>query len=275
LAVDVSVVVPVRDGARTIGACLDALAAQAGSPTYEVVVVDNGSTDATASIVRAHPLGARLVSEPVVGSYSARNAGVAAATGRVLAFTDADCRPRPDWLAAGARVLADAAIVGGRIDVPLPPNPSVWARYDRAVYLDQQDYVRAQGFAATANLFVAAAVFTGIGSFDPALASSGDLEFCRRATGAGHRLGYANDAVVDHTPRATALETWRLHRRLGAGWATLARRGQRPKPWRDRALRLDLGTIAAATEGDRRRALVMAHAVAMAARWTGRLSGRA
>src|SRR5206468_1800917 len=107
--------------------------------------------------------------------------------------------------------------------------------------------------AATANLFVEARVFDDVGPFDAGLVSSGDLDLCRRATAVGHRLVYAPDAVVVHPPRATLGETWRLHRRLGAGWAQLARRDGGPSPRRDPALRIDLGTVASHSDGRRRR----------------------
>ncbi|MCU1463294.1 MAG: Dolichyl-phosphate mannose synthase related protein [Acidimicrobiales bacterium] len=266
--------VPVRDGAGTIGACLDALAGQRGEPAFDVVVVDNGSTDATASIVAGHAIGARLITEARPGSYAARNAGIAAAAGRVLAFTDADCRPAPDWLAAGLRALTDtgASLAGGA--VVLEPGRGRWARYDRAIYLDQRHFVESDGFAATANLFAEARVFDDVGPFDGGLVSSGDVEFCRRATSAGHRLVYAPDAVVVHPPRTTLIETWRLHRRLGAGWAQLAARGAGGSRWREPALRIDLGSLAARSDGDRRRDLLPAHVVAMTARWLGRVTGR-
>jgi glycosyltransferase involved in cell wall biosynthesis len=279
----VSVVIPVRDGARTVAACLDGLAEQQGAPPFEVIVVDNGSTDGTAAIVNAHQLGARLIEERRPGSYAARNAGIAVAAAPVVAFTDADCRPAPGWLAAGTEALAGgASLAGGAIELSPtisppgspPGRPSVWERYDGAVYLDQRHFVERDGFAATANLFVIANVFSDVGPFDAALASSGDVELCRRATAAGHRLVYAPGAVVVHPRRATLLETWRLHRRLGAGWAQLAKRGAWPVTRRDPAMRIDLGTVAAVS-GDRRRTLFPAHAVAMAARWVGRVTGRA
>ena len=111
----VTVIVPVRNGADAIALCLDALAVQQGAPPFEVIVVDNGSTDGTSDIVRAHPINARLVHEPRPGSYAARNAGIAAASGRVLAFTDADCVPDSHWLAAGIAAMPERGLVGGRI----------------------------------------------------------------------------------------------------------------------------------------------------------------
>ncbi|MHB8671845.1 MAG: glycosyltransferase family 2 protein [Acidimicrobiales bacterium] len=277
--VALSVVVPVRDAAATLGTCLDALAAQRGAPGFEVIVVDNASRDAGAALARSHPVVTSVISETRPGSYAARNAGIGAARGGVLAFTDADCVPDPDWLAEGAGALgAGADMVGGAV-VPLrSARQSIWERYDRAVYLDQRHHVEAGGFAATANLFVRREVFDAVGAFDGALISSGDLEFGRRATAAGFDLRFADRARVGHHPRRTLAATWRLHRRLGAGWAQLSRRGA-GLGWRhEPALRVGLGSVAAAVAADGRRlprpALAPVHAVAMSARWVGWLTGR-
>jgi glycosyltransferase involved in cell wall biosynthesis len=273
----VSVVVPVRDGAHVLSGCLDALGAQVGAPAYEVVVVDNGSSDGSGDLARAHPAVTRVVVEATPGSYAARNAGIAAAAGDVLAFTDADCRPRPDWLAAGLQALVDADLVGGAVVPVRSAAPTVWERYDRAVYLDQARAVRDEGYAATANLLVARRVLDAVGPFDATLRSSGDLEWGQRATAAGWRLVHAPDAVVDHQPRTGARATWRLHRRLGAGWRDLARQGRRPPAWREPALRVPLRWVLRRVRDDGPPmspvTVAAVHAVALTARWTGRLIG--
>lgn len=272
-APQVSVVVPVRDGAAQLPALLDALGAQADAPPFEVVVVDNGSRDSTAAIAERHPVVRLVVREPRPGSYAARNAGVAAASAPALAFTDADCTPCPTWLAAGTAALQGAHLVGGAIEQRRSARPTVWEVYDRATYLDQAELVTTQRFAATANLFVRREVFDAVGLFDAALRSSGDLEFGHRAAAAGFALAFSPEARVAHQPRSTLAGTWRLHRRLGAGWAALARRGLRPPAWRDQAMRMPLDWVqhAVAQRGERlrRRALLPVHAVVLAARWTG------
>ena len=91
-----SVVVPAHDEADLLGATLEALAAQDVDAAYEVVVVDNASTDATAEVARAH--GARVVAEPRRGVCRARQTGVDAARGEIVASTDADSLVPPDWL---------------------------------------------------------------------------------------------------------------------------------------------------------------------------------
>ncbi len=271
----VSVIVPVRDDAVGLAACLDALAAQEGDPDVEVVVVDNGSADDSVAVARAHRVQPVVVVEPRRGSYAARNAGIEACTGDRLAFTDADCLPSPTWLRTGMAV--PAVLFGGSVTPTRSPDPTVWERYDRAVYL-RQDCLVAQGFAATANLWMDREVLDAVGRFDPELRSSGDLEWGRRAAAAGLAIGYAPDVVVAHAPRTTLASTWRLHRRLGAGWAALAARDAWPPPWRDRALVLPLGMVVDAVAADgpplRRRQLAPVHAVAVAGRLAGRLAPR-
>lgn len=223
---EVSVVIPVRDGAATIAATLDALAAQEGAPPFEVIVVDNGSRDATAAVARQHPVGPIVVSEERPGSYAARNRGIGAARGTIIAFTDADCLPRPGWLRSACEALASGAdLVGGRIEAVAGPAPNRWAEYDGRRYLDQRRFVERMGFAATANLVVKRSVFDDVGPFDPELFSGGDLEWTRRAAAAGHRLVYSDEAAVGHQPRSSLRSTWALHRRLGAGIAVLATKG--------------------------------------------------
>jgi hypothetical protein len=274
----VSVIVPVRDGATSIARLLDALARQTG-PAYEVIVVDNASTDETAAIARSHPVGARVVDEARTGSYAARNAGLSVARAPVLAFTDADCTPELTWLVAGLTALDEtrADLVGGAIRSVASDRPTVWERYDRAVYLRQQHFVEDMGWAATANLFVRRSVVDAVGGFDASMPSGGDREFCVRAGRAGFRIVYAADATVWHRPRTSMRQTWQLNSRLGAGMAVLGERGEIPPWWRDAGhwMKLDWAIALISLDGPplRRRQVLPVHTVAMGARLWGRLRG--
>lgn len=272
-------VIPVLDGAEVLGACLDALADQDRPPSFEVLVVDNGSVDGTVDLAAGHRVGATVLREPRRGPYAARNTGIAAARGHAVALTDADCVPEPAWVRAGSAALESGAdLVGGEIVQQRRPDATVWERYDRATYLDQGRFVAEQSFAATANLWVRAAVFADVGAFRPELVASGDLEFGHRAVAGGYRLVHAPDVRVGHRPRTTLADTWRLHRKLGSGFAELARHADRGPAWADPGLRVPFEPTVAAVNADgpplRRRTLLPVHLVVLGARWTGRLTGR-
>ncbi|MFO7534599.1 MAG: glycosyltransferase [Kiritimatiellia bacterium] len=203
----VSVIVPVRDDAGRLQLCLAALSAQTVAPdAFEVVVVDNGSTrDDPAAVVRLFPF-ARLVFEGKPGASAARNGGLAAAGGGVLAFTDADCLPAPEWLERGLAALKEtnAALVAGRVEVfPREPGrPSALELFDMAHSFDQRLFVERWHFGATANLFVRRAAADALGGFNEAIPYYGeDVDFGRRAGKAGFAIRYAADAVVRHPAR--------------------------------------------------------------------------
>jgi GT2 family glycosyltransferase len=220
-----TVIVPVHNGGPSLSRVLDTLHAQEFDRSFEVVVVDNASTDATTRIAMEHPLHPRVVFEARRGSYAARNAGVEVATGEVLAFTDVDCLPEPAWLAAGVAGIEDGAdLVGGDVVQQLGEKPTRWERFDARHYLNQRRYVEKMRFAATANLFVRREVIEQAGRFDAALLSSGDLEFCYRAQRNGYRLAFQPEAVVQHAPRRTIRQLWSLHTRLAAGKTVLKHR---------------------------------------------------
>ena len=123
----ISVIVPVFNQAGRLGDCLDALLQQdlpAGS--FEVIVVDNGSGDESMAVARQRPA-VRLLAEPRRSAYAARNRGIRAARGALIAFTDADCIPRPDWLSRLRERLVDAPeamVVMGR-DIPTGPSSAI------------------------------------------------------------------------------------------------------------------------------------------------------
>jgi glycosyltransferase involved in cell wall biosynthesis len=109
-AVQVSIVVPVYNTARHLEACLAALRAQdfpAGA--YEILMVDNNSTDRSAAIL-ARAEGIRALHQPVQGSYAARNLAVREARGEIIAFTDSDCLPARDWLRTITAAFDDPAV---------------------------------------------------------------------------------------------------------------------------------------------------------------------
>ena len=234
MPVIVSIIVPVYNNAAGLQTALDALLDQSyAREEYEIVVADNGSTDQTLEVVartgESHPDVVRLVVEDRIrGSYAARNRGIHAAKGAILAFTDSDCVPAPDWIEAGVAALEQgpASCAGGRIEFTYQEDrPNVFEYFDSARKLDQKAYVEKAGFAATANFFARKELFDRHGLFRPDLVSGGDYEFGRRVTGQGEKLLYMHDAVVRHPARSTFGEIYRKSKRIALGQRQLDRLG--------------------------------------------------
>jgi len=229
----VSVVVPVHNGAGTLGALLDALRAQTlRADRFEVLVVDDTSSDSSIEIVRSAEFAQVIETPAQLGSYGARNLGVARARAEILAFTDADCVPDPSWLANGLAGLDDSRsdLLAGHVEIPLGRSPSRVAVIDAAMHLNQESYVHGFGFGATANLFVRRNAFHRVGAFDGRLRSGGDKEFGNRAVAAGLRLDYWPDAVVAHGARSAG-ELMSKGYRFGYASIVKARRaGVRVRP---------------------------------------------
>jgi len=229
----VSVIVPVLNDARRLDGCLAALERQTYPPDrYEVRVVDNGSTDGSGDVVARFPH-TLLAHEREAGSYAARNRGIALARGDVLCFTDADCIPADDWLAAGTRAVEQTSgrgVVGGRVELfyRTPGQPTACELYETVFDFDQERFVTAGRFAMTANLFTTAAVIRHVGRFDARLKSAGDREWGNRAHAAGHPLSFASHVLVRHPARLLFHEILAKRVRVAGGHHDISRRARFP-----------------------------------------------
>jgi GT2 family glycosyltransferase len=192
-----SVVVPTRNGAHSLPPLLRSLEEQTlPRQRFEVIVVDNDSSDGTAEVAAKH--GAIVVHEPVANRSRARNRGVAAARASVYAFTDADCVAQPDWLESLLRCAPSAPLVAGEVELRVGNSPNAIERFEALWRFGQAAWVH-QGWAATANLAVRAEAFHAVGGFDPSWRHiAEDADFCLRARAAGFSLGYCGDAIVEH-----------------------------------------------------------------------------
>jgi GT2 family glycosyltransferase len=194
---EVSVVVPVRNGARSLPPLLDSLRRQTLAPErFEVVVVDNASSDETAAVARQ--AGATVVDEAVPNRSRARNRGIEASRAERIAFIDADCVASERWLEALLDCVGTAALVAGPVEVTTGEPPNAIERLEARWRFAQEHWVR-EGWAATANLLVERAVLDHLGGFDPAYRHAGeDPDLCLRARRAGFELGWCPEAVVHH-----------------------------------------------------------------------------
>jgi glycosyltransferase involved in cell wall biosynthesis len=191
-----------------------------GCKRFELLLVDNASTEL--AVPQELPEWVRILECPTPGSYVARNQALAHAKAPLLAFTDADCLPQPQWLEGLLQEFAKApqnSVMAGKILVE-PQSwaaPTVYELYDVALGLPQQRYVRTRGYGVTANLAMSRQLLVGLGGFDSIRFSGGDADFCRRATAHGARLFYCESAVVVHPARNSWHELAKKVRRLKGG----------------------------------------------------------
>ena len=226
LSPSVGVVIPVYNDWQRLQRCLEALAAQNyPRERLQVRVVDNGSNDWPSQ--PSFPLPLEVIVHPHPGSYGARNRAALDWAVDVLAFTDADCQPDPDWINAGVKALQcsdrQRRLVAGRIvlEPHAPGYPSAGEQLDQILGFDQARTVRRAGFGVTANLFVAQACFQELGGFHRRTHSGGDREFCHRAVAAGAVLLFEASAVVRHPAREWA-ELVHKQRRIVGGCLSMA-----------------------------------------------------
>lgn len=217
----VSVIIPHYNDPAGLDACLAALARQTVEPR-EIIVADNASPQGEAEVARVIAGRARLVIVNERGAGPARNGGVAASTGDILAFTDSDCLPDSCWLEEAVSALADVDLVGGAMKVLVADEARLTPEeaFERVFAFDNRSYVEQKGFTVTANLFCRRAVFDKVGGFHVGVPE--DLEWCHRARDAGYRISYAPRAVVGHLARSTWPELVRKGERLNREAFTLA-----------------------------------------------------
>jgi len=224
----VAVLIPVWNGEAVLGRCLDALAAQTlPREAFQIIVVDNGSSDSSAAIARSYP-GVELLEERRPGSYAARNLGLAQVRAPITAFTDADCIPAPDWLEQILRAAAanpGFGVLAGQIELfdEVAQEGQVFADYERLFSFPQAHAAR--GNCATANWASETALLWQLGGFDATLKSGGDRQMALRIRGSGHPLIYVSAMMVRHPVRASRAELVRKRQRLSGGrWDRTARR---------------------------------------------------
>jgi glycosyltransferase involved in cell wall biosynthesis len=240
----VSVIVPVKDGLELLRQCVEALLDQDyPADRYQVLIVDNGSAVSPEGQLPSDPR-VTVLSEPTPGSYRARNAALAVATGEILAFTDADCRPAPDWVSQAVRYLVDhpeVDMIGGQVKLSYsagrPLNGAEWYEFDSG--FPQEQYVH-NGYAVTANMVTRRSVFDRVGLFDADLMSGGDGEWGRRVRAAGGVQKYVAEALVTHPARDTWAEVRKKTVRTTEG--VVRRKLRAPHP-RRALLRLLLGQL--------------------------------
>jgi cellulose synthase/poly-beta-1,6-N-acetylglucosamine synthase-like glycosyltransferase len=246
---DISVIVPAYNPAHTIDACLEALLAQSvPRDTYEVIVVDDGSSDDTQEMVEEYEV--RLIAQSHQGPAAARNLGVMEARGDIVLFTDADCMPSETWIAEMIRPFDDAEVVGVKGTyrtrqegiVPRFVQCEYEERYERMAKQRQIDFVDtyAAGYRRK--------VFLEQGGFDTRYpnASVEDQEFSFRLAERGYKMVFNPLAAVYHQHPQTL--TAYLKRKFNIGyWKVMVLQRHPQKAVRDshtpQSLKIQMGLV--------------------------------
>jgi glycosyltransferase involved in cell wall biosynthesis len=232
----VSVIVPVLNGERTIKDCLASLM-RSDYPVEcrEVLVVDNGSRDRTAEIVKEFPV--VLLREEQPGAAAARNRGVRESRGEILAFTDADCLVSTGWIRELVREFESAGVGGAEGETvgycPVTPVERYTARIGRFSHAYRQLSPLAP-YVITANAAFHRQVFERVGGFDCRFPQAGgeDIDFSWQfLSRTGLELRYNPRAVVFHRHRSTVGGYLKQQMRNGRGLAILQRKYPARLPW--------------------------------------------
>lgn len=222
----VSVIVPIYNGEVDLPDLLDCLRHQTyPAECVEYLLIDNGSSDRTPSILHALDQTAETVhfrplpETNIQSSYAARNTGVKAAQGDILAFTDADCRPQPDWLEHLIVPFAESTvgIVAGEI-LALPGDTLLERYADRHAILSQKHTLAHLfcPYGQTANLAVRRQALEDLGMFRPYLTTGGDADLCWRILRqSSWQIQFREQAIIRHRHRATLADLRSQWQRYG------------------------------------------------------------
>ncbi len=218
--------------------------------TWEIIVVDNASTDATTAVAQRlavqAPVPVRVITEPRLGLSAARNAGIQAAQGEVLAFTDDDAQPEPGWLAGLAEALRPEAVlaVGGPVQAAFASPPPLWlsahflpylALWDlgpEPLRLSYNEYPRGINMAFKRQAFTLAGEFSlYLGRKGHQLLSCEEIEFCLRLERLGGEIWYTPAARVAHRIDPVRISPQWLQARFAAQGASEAILNQLHAGW--------------------------------------------
>ncbi len=200
----VSIIIPVLNSERTIWDCLEAILDQ-GYPreNYEIIMVDNGSTDKSVDIIKKSPV-KLLFEKRAHNSYMARNLGIKHAAGDIIVFLDADCIPRESWLMnlTAPFTNPDIGVVAGEVFSTEPTN-LIQGFYSYIDFLNQEnkveDGIRALG---AGNIALRKEIFSLVGLFDENFRWGGDNDFgLRLQKETNYKIIFSRNASVEHFHR--------------------------------------------------------------------------
>ncbi len=214
----ISVIIPCRNAAPVVANQLEALCRQTFDRPWEIIVVDNNSTDTTKSVVerfRARLPGLRIVDAmDKCGAAYARNFGVAVAVGENVAFCDADDEVGDGWLSAVDAALSEHEAIAFRIDTDKLNGASPSRRIHQTEGLQQYTYPPYLPYSG-ATIALRRRLHQRLGGFDESMLACEDADFSWRLQHSGVKLHFARDAVVHVRLRSTWRDMCRQARLWG------------------------------------------------------------
>jgi exopolysaccharide biosynthesis polyprenyl glycosylphosphotransferase len=204
---DISVVIPVYNSARTLKLCLESICHGQTFPEdrYEVIVIDDGSTDRSPEIAKAYPV--RYHYQKNQGPGVARNEGVAQSRGDIVLFTDSDCVPEPDWIEEMVRPVRENSVIAVK-GAYVKPEPGVASRFAQMEFEERYDKLEKAAFIDLVDTYAAAFVkrdFQEAGGFDPnfPVANNEDVDLSYKLSSAGKKMAFNRRAKVRHLNQLT------------------------------------------------------------------------
>ncbi len=216
----ISIILPVYNAEKTLDRCLNSLLVQDyPSEYYEIIVINNKSTDKSSQILKRYSI--KILEEDDIQSlYAARNIGIHHSEGDILAFTDADCFPHPQWLLQGVLGFENEQV--GAVAGEISPFTSthLLSQYLTLRNMLSQDTSMSHPFlpyAQTANVFYRKDVFETIGYFEDWPAAS-DIDFSwRMQLKSNYKILFKHEAIVERYQYITKLELFHLFLKRGLG----------------------------------------------------------
>jgi len=221
-----SVILPCYNGAETIAVQLDALVQQQWSEDWEVIVVNNGSTDNSVEIVEKyrdrlpnlHIVDAYTPPGPRLGVSHSYNTGLAAATGDAFVFCEADDQVAPNWLTGMAEALSHYDLVTGSLEYTRLNDPWIVAAHGGGAQSEgllKVNHAPYLPFAYGCNFGMKRAVYEAVGAIDETFPCAWDMDYSFRAQLAGFSLHFAADVVVHYRVRHSFKAIFRQSRKWG------------------------------------------------------------
>jgi len=215
----ISIIVPIYNYNRNVSKFLKSLMEQNFNRNqYEIIMVDNGSTDNTVNTLKKYAVKVILEHDHLNSPYSARNRGIERAKGNVIVLLDSTCIPIKTWLTEGIRCLKKehADIIGGNLIFRYDGKKTAAKVLDAITNVKMKNSIEERKIAKTGNLFIRREVFNTIGLFPEGIRSGGDVRWTRRAVRAGFKMVFCEAASVSY-PAKPLVNLIKKQWRVGLG----------------------------------------------------------